>query len=121
MKKRGKPSFDAVVKFFMQSYEIPTKKDIDRITRQLDRLERLLKSSQGRGGARLDRDAEGNLGIAASDHVLGCIRRSKTGLGISDIKTKTGFDDKKIRNIIFRLNKLGKIKRINRGVYGAAD
>ena len=40
--------------------------------------------------------------------------------GFSDIQAKTGFGDKKIRNIIFRLNKIGKIKRKSRGIYIAA-
>jgi DNA-binding transcriptional regulator PaaX len=48
------------------------------------------------------------------------IRRSRQGLGFSEIQAKTGFGDKKIRNIIFRLNKIGKIKRKRRGTYVAA-
>ena len=36
-RKKKKPiSFDAMVKFFMQSYHIPTKKDIDRLSRRLE-------------------------------------------------------------------------------------
>jgi DNA-binding transcriptional regulator PaaX len=41
-------------------------------------------------------------------------------LGFAEIQAKTGFDEKKIRNIIFRLNKTGKIKRKTRGIYVAA-
>ena len=39
---------------------------------------------------------------------------------LEDLKKKTGFDDKKLRNIVFRLHKLGKIKRVGRGKYTAA-
>jgi len=48
---------------------------------------------------------------------LDVIKRSKQGTGFADIQAKTGFEEKKIRNIIFRLNKIGKIKRKSRGIY----
>jgi hypothetical protein len=60
------------------------------------------------------------LKMTATDKVLGIIRRSKKGVNVSTIKTKTGFDDKKVRNIIFRTTKEGKIKKIDRGVYVGA-
>jgi len=45
-RRKGKVvSFDAMVKFFMQNYNIPTKKDVERIMARLDRLENLLKAS----------------------------------------------------------------------------
>ena len=53
-KKRGKSvSFDAMIKFFMQYYNIPTRKDIDRLMAKMDRLELLIKSSaiSGKAGA----------------------------------------------------------------------
>jgi hypothetical protein len=41
--KKGKTiSFDAMVKFFMQNYNIPTKKDVDKVMAKLDRLENLI-------------------------------------------------------------------------------
>jgi len=45
-RKKGKTiSFDAMVKFFMQNYDIPTKKDVDKLMARLDRLETLVKQS----------------------------------------------------------------------------
>ena len=58
--------------------------------------------------------------MTATDKVLGIIRRSKKGVDVSTIKTKTGFNDKKVRNIIFRTTKEGKIKKVGRGVYVGA-
>ena len=47
-RKRGKSvSFDAMVKFFMHTYNIPTKQDIERINARLDRIERLLVNADG--------------------------------------------------------------------------
>lgn len=119
-KKKGKSvSFDAMVKFFMHNYSIPTKRDIDAIITRLERIERLvLAAGEGRGR----RSAEGRSGgrpgaMTASDMVMEIIRRSPQGIGFAEIKIQSGFDEKKLRNILFRLNKLGKIKRRSRGVY----
>lgn len=117
-RKKGKSiSFDAMVKFFMNTYEIPTKADVDKLMAKLDRLESLIGAASvagaaagGSGGRR--RDAK-----PAADTVLDAIKRAKQGLKFADIQAKTGFADKKIRNIIFRLHKLGKIERQERGVY----
>ena len=117
-KRKGKtPSFDWMVKFFMRQYNIPTKKDVDRLMAKLDRLENLIKQST----LSLD-NAEARIGrrktaLTAIDVVLDAIKRSKQGIGFAEIQAKTGFDEKKIRNIIFRLNKIGKIKRKSRGIY----
>ena len=55
--------------------------------------------------------------LTATDQVLKLINASKKGLDIVTIKNETGFDDKKVRNIIFRANKEGKIQRADRGLY----
>ena len=120
-KKKGKTiSFDAMVKFFMQSYDIPTKKDVDKLMAKLDRLEKLIKHSEvGSNNARVG-SSRRRTALSAVDIVLDTIKHSRQGLGFTEIQAKTGFDEKKIRNIIFRLNKIGKIKRKRRGIYIAA-
>jgi hypothetical protein len=120
-RKKGKSiSFDAMVKFFLHTYDIPTKRDVEKLIVRLDRLETLITSAPAAaaGGRRkVARRRTG--GVPAADAVLDAIKRSRQGLKFADIQTKTGYPDKKIRNIIFRLNKLGKIKRHSRGVYVA--
>jgi predicted Rossmann fold nucleotide-binding protein DprA/Smf involved in DNA uptake len=54
---------------------------------------------------------------SASDTVLTIINRSKKGVNSDTLAEKTGFDKKKIANIVFRLRKTGKIKSLGRGVY----
>jgi predicted transcriptional regulator of viral defense system len=56
----------------------------------------------------------------ATDQVLKIINRSKKGVDVATLKKKTGFEDKKLRNIIFRANKEGKIQRAERGLYKGA-
>ena len=121
-RKKGKPiSFDAMVKFFMQNYKIPTKKDIDRLEKKISQLEKLIRSTAATGRIRPPANAGRSTKSAASamDTVYNVVRRARNGASFQYIKTKTGFDDKKVRNIIFRLNKLEKIKRQSRGVYTA--
>ena len=55
--------------------------------------------------------------LTDTDKFLNIIKRSKNGATIKTIMKKTGFDDKKIRNMIFRATKMGKIKSVRRGVY----
>lgn len=124
-KRKGKSvSFDAMVKFFMQSYNIPTRKDVEKLMMRLDRLETLIKTrnsvgARGRFSRRIAAGG-GRGGKTASDTVLDIVKRSRNGVGFADIQGKTGYDEKKLRNIIFRLNKLERIKRKSRGLYVAA-
>ncbi len=128
-KKRGKSvSFDAMIKFFMQYYNIPTRKDIDRLMAKMDRLELLIKSSaisgKGRRTAGIktagSKTSTGKSAMTSSDTALEVIKRFRNGVGFAEIQARTGFADKKLRNIIFRLHKLGKIVRKSRGVYIAS-
>ncbi len=118
-------SFDAMVHFFMKRYSIPTKRDIEKLMTTLDRLETVVnqsytKSIGTRSGDLKARIKSGRPGMSASKIVLEIIKETgDEGVNFAEIQDKTGFDEKKIRNIIFRLNKLGKIKRKNRGIYVA--
>ena len=55
--------------------------------------------------------------VTATDQVLKIIKRSKKGVDVPALVKKTGFNDKKIQNILFRNYKLGRIKRVDRGKY----
>ena len=53
----------------------------------------------------------------ATDKILKIIRGSKKGVDAPTLIKKTGFNQKKVRNILFRTYKQGKIKRIDKGIY----
>jgi hypothetical protein len=55
----------------------------------------------------------------ATDTVLSIIKRSKKGLNTAALEKKTNFDAIKVRNIIFRLKRQGKIQSKSRGIYVA--
>ena len=127
-KKKGKSiRFDAMVKFFLQYYNIPTRKDIEKLMAKMDRLEMLINSSAltGKGGisgiqASKRKSSTGRTVMTSTDRALEVIKRFKKGVGFANIQARTGFEDKKLRNIIYRLHKLGKIVRKSRGLYIAA-
>ena len=52
-----------------------------------------------------------------ADKVLEIIGRSKNGAGTAAIMQKTGFNQKKLANIVYRLRKQQKIKSVGKGVY----
>ena len=52
-----------------------------------------------------------------TDKVLEIINRSKKGVDTATVMKKTGFDQKKVRNILFRTYKQGKITRAEKGIY----
>ncbi len=109
-----------MVKFFMQQYGISTKKDIDKLVERMDRLERAIQKAVPLG--KYNRNSglhSGGTGgeISASEIVLAIISKSNEPIGIPEIREKTGFGDKKLRNIIFRLHKNGSIARKQRGRY----
>jgi predicted Rossmann fold nucleotide-binding protein DprA/Smf involved in DNA uptake len=53
----------------------------------------------------------------AADTVFRIIARYKKGANMAAIKEKTGYDNKKIHNLVYKLKKLGKIKSEAKGVY----
>ena len=53
----------------------------------------------------------------ATDQVLNIINKLKRGVDTATLMKKTGFNQKKVTNILQRTYKQGKIKRADRGVY----
>ena len=55
--------------------------------------------------------------VTAADAVLKVVNRTKKGINTAGLMKKTGFDNKKVANIIFKLKKQGKIKNPEKGIY----
>ena len=53
----------------------------------------------------------------AIDTVFSIISRSKDGVDTATIKAKTGYDRKKVANIVYKLKKQNKIIAVKKGVY----
>jgi cytochrome P450 len=53
----------------------------------------------------------------ATDQVLKIIKRFKKGVDVPTLMQRTGFEEKKVRNIVTRAFSQKKIKRVARGIY----
>ena len=52
-----------------------------------------------------------------TDKLLAVINRSKKGVDTATLMKKTGFNQKKVRNMLNRTYKQGKITRVEKGIY----
>jgi adenylate kinase len=55
--------------------------------------------------------------VPASDVVYKLVKRNKKGIDTASLIKKTGYKEKKIRDIIYRLKKQRKIKSAKKGIY----
>ena len=58
--------------------------------------------------------------VTAYDTFLGIISKRNKGVSIKELKARTGFDDKKIANLVYKAKKQGKIKSEQKGIYKKA-
>lgn len=86
----------------------------EQIIKRLDKLEKSTVPKKPRAKAKMTKKAAK---VSASDTVLTLIRMSKKGIDTVTLRKKTGFDDNKMRGIVYRLKEKGKIKNRARGVY----
>jgi len=54
---------------------------------------------------------------SAFDTVMGIVCRYRKGVTVARIQELTGYDTKKIANIVYKGKKRGQIKSIDKGVY----
>ena len=69
----------------------------------------ITKKAPAKGGKKTD-----------TDKLLAVINRSKKGVDTATLMKKTGFDQKKVRNMLNRTYKQGKINRVAKGIYVGA-
>ncbi|MCK4388648.1 MAG: hypothetical protein KAV83_00230 [Desulfobacterales bacterium] len=103
-------------------------KKTEKLMKGVDKLEKTqakagVKAKVRKGGVKKATVKEpaakkGKAGTA-SEQVVKIIRRGKEGVDVPTLIKKSGFEDKKMRNIINRVLKQGKIRRVARGVYVA--
>ncbi len=121
-RKRSKsPSFDAIIKFFLMRHEIVTRKDLQKILDRLDNIENLLRSAGGQLPKRTSPTTpkrERSDGRSAYQRIYDLFRETGQEFKVTEIREQTGYNDKKVRNLVYRLLKAGKIQRTERGRYG---
>jgi len=72
---------------------------------------------KGKGSAQKE---AGEKRVTQIDRVVGLIRESAGGISTTELKEKTGLVENQIWSIVNRAAKLGRVKKLKRGVYGAA-
>jgi hypothetical protein len=123
-------TWEGLVHLFLEKFEIPSRADLAQINQRLDRVENLIYQNQPEAFQQPPEAMQelpamvkmpGRVGekksVIASDVVLNVIADQAKGADFKTIKAATDYNDKKLRNIIFRLDKIGKIKRVKRGIY----
>ncbi len=55
--------------------------------------------------------------VSDTDRVVRILKRAKAAVDVTTLKKKTGFNDKKVSNIVHRACKKGCIVRAGRGIY----
>jgi septal ring factor EnvC (AmiA/AmiB activator) len=98
------------------------------LTRQTDRLIKAVNKFEKEMAAKRKKaqkparkaPAKKTKKVTDTDKVLNIIKRSKKGVDVPTLMKKTGFEEKKVRNIISRAFSQKKIKRTSRGIYAGA-
>ncbi|NVM57526.1 MAG: hypothetical protein HWN51_05345 [Desulfobacterales bacterium] len=130
-----KKEIDSLIKKTERSLlglKLPTRTEFNRLIKRVEALEKAVKErkQRARKDARRAKPAKKAAvrqrpvsgvkpQVTDSEKVLQIVRRHPAGADVSTLKARTGFEDKKIRNIVFRLSKKGKIERTGQGVYKA--
>ncbi|MBL7225469.1 MAG: hypothetical protein ISS59_04990 [Desulfobacteraceae bacterium] len=108
--KQLKRDLQAVLKSLKQATE-----KIENLMKKVEKLDKPQASKKPR--AKALPKAKAPKKASDSDTVLAIIARSKKGVDGATLRKKTGFEGRKIRDIVYRLKKRGKIKVEGKGVY----
>jgi putative endonuclease len=124
------PSDQKIIQLTKKESEMSvTKRDLQSLKRQFKaiekKMEKLIAAAERSDKPRAAKKAPAKKAPVtrktaqptATDQVLNIIKRSKKGVNAATLMTKTGFDLKKVKNILQRTYKQGKIKRVGKGIY----
>jgi len=108
-------------------------RELDRLAKQSDKLAAAFSNLEAKKPARAAKKKTaakkpatksaapkkpGN--VSDAQKVIDLIKQSKDGMQVKTLRAKTGFDTKKISNILYKATRSGQIKSIARGLYAAA-
>ena len=98
------------------------KKDLQAVSKSLKQLtlrtEKIAKKLEKLEKAKIKpKIAKKPVKISAAATILAVIKRSRKGVDVATLRNKTGFESRKIRGIVQRFKKEGKIKNSGKGIY----
>ncbi len=89
----------------------------EKMIKQLEKPDKAQAAKKPKAKAAKKAIAKKPTRVSASGTVLATVKRSRKGIDTATLEKKTGFEGRKIRDIIFRLRKQGKIKSERKGIY----
>jgi len=116
------PNFESLISGFLCKLELATKSDVRSLMERIDQLEQMIVSITNESTThtnRKNKPAASNQRI--SDKVLEILGQCESPMTYAQLKDKSGVDEKSLRNVIYRLNKLGRITTVKRGQYTIAN
>ena len=78
------------------------------------------KSRPAKKAVKATKKAPGVKRVTNIDMIVGLIQGSAEGISTGALKEKTGLAESQIWNIVNRASKLGRIRKMKRGVYGGS-
>jgi hypothetical protein len=106
-------NFDGFLKSFLNRFDIPSGAQIRDINNRLDKIEGLFFKQAAEDKTHRKKTKT----KSAAAEVIDFIGKYPEGVSFKEIKANTRFNDKKLRNIIYRLDKIEKIEKVKRGIY----
>ncbi|MBF0452241.1 MAG: hypothetical protein HQK75_16180 [Candidatus Magnetomorum sp.] len=110
-------NLESFVSSFLNKLDLATKSDVLSLMDRIDHLEQLIASvaehSKKNSATRTSKLSSQNI----SDQILDVLNHHNDSMSFVRLKEVSGLDEKPLRNAIYRLNKLGKIKTLKRGLY----
>lgn len=87
----------------------------EKIVKKLDKLEKPkpVKKAKAKAKAKVTKPVK----VSAAATVLAAIKKSRKGVNVATLKTKTGLESRKISGIVQRFKREGKIKNSEKGIY----
>ena len=89
----------------------------EKMTKRLEKLEKAQAAKKPKAKAVKKAVAKKPAEMSANETVLAIIKRSRKGVDKAALVKKTGFEGRKIWDIIYSLKKQGKIKSERKGLY----
>jgi hypothetical protein len=88
----------------------------EKIVKGLDKLEKTKPVKKSKAKAK-PKTTKKPVKVSAAATVLTIIKRSRKGVDVATLKNNTGFESRKISNIVQRFKREGKIQSGGRGIY----
>ena len=88
----------------------------EKIAKKLAKLEKAKPVKKSRAKAK-PKVTKKPVKVSAAATVLAVIKRSRKGVDVATLRNKTGFESRKISNIVQRFKREGKIQSGGRGIY----